>query len=132
MVKIYKEKQGNRCGAVYGRIRTGAPVDWGGPCDIRVDQGLLFVTSMLGLCRYDDVDLIRGVTGGSRQDAFMDKLIDLVCIKDAADDPDNKAMRNPDLDALLGDYTEDDAETPKKKAKDDRVQVSSAQYAARP
>lgn len=37
-----------------------------------------------------------------------------------------------DLDALLGDYTEDDAETPKKKAKDDRVQVSSAQYAARP
>lgn len=139
--------------------------------------GLLFVTSTLGLCRYDDVDLIRvslftfviivlevslmrhsilcsierkilnlhflgafprreierlkscgdkivvmiiteftqsgknlvhstfiykylfwltqGVTGGSRQDAFMDKLIDLVCIKDAADDPDNKAMRNP-------------------------------------
>lgn len=37
-----------------------------------------------------------------------------------------------DLDALLGDYTEDDAKTPKKKAKDDRVQVSSAQYAARP
>lgn len=37
-----------------------------------------------------------------------------------------------DLDALLGDYTEDDAETSKKKAKDDRVQVSSAQYAARP
>ena len=25
----------------------------------------------------------------------MDKLIDLVCIKDAADDPDNKAMRSP-------------------------------------
>ncbi|XP_065938725.1 HAUS augmin-like complex subunit 7 [Magallana gigas] len=62
--------------------------------DSRV-QRLLFVTSTLGLCRYDDVDLIRGVTGGSRQDAFMDKLIDLVCIKDAADDPDNKAMRNP-------------------------------------
>lgn len=38
---------------------------------------------------------IQGVTGGSRQDAFMDKLIDLVCIKDAADDPDNKAMRSP-------------------------------------
>lgn len=37
-----------------------------------------------------------------------------------------------DLDALLGDYTKDDAKTPKKKAKDDRVQVSSAQYAARP
>lgn len=25
----------------------------------------------------------------------MDKLIDLVCIRDAADDPENKAMRNP-------------------------------------
>lgn len=37
-----------------------------------------------------------------------------------------------DFDALLGDYTEDDAETPKKKVRDDRVQVSSAQYAARP
>nr|XP_022300647.1 HAUS augmin-like complex subunit 7 [Crassostrea virginica] len=58
-------------------------------------QRLLFVTSTLGLCKYDDVDLLRGITTGSRQDAFMDKLIDLVCIKDAADDPDNKAMRSP-------------------------------------
>ncbi|XP_056001071.1 uncharacterized protein LOC125655001 isoform X1 [Ostrea edulis] len=58
-------------------------------------QRLLFVTSTLGLCRYDDVDLIRGVTSGSRQDAFMEKLIDLVCTKDAADDPDNKALRSP-------------------------------------
>ncbi|XP_061187859.1 HAUS augmin-like complex subunit 7 [Saccostrea echinata] len=60
-------------------------------------QRLLFVASTLGFCRYDDVDLIRGVTTGSKQDAFMDKLIDLVCIKDAADDPDNKSMRNPNV-----------------------------------
>ncbi|XP_062611395.1 HAUS augmin-like complex subunit 7 [Saccostrea cucullata] len=60
-------------------------------------QRLLFVASTLGFCRYDDVDLIRGVTTGSKQDMFMDKLIDLVCIKDAADDPDNKSMRNPNV-----------------------------------
>lgn len=36
------------------------------------------------------------------------------------------------LDALLGDYTEDDAETPRKRQRMTRVQVSSAQYAARP
>ncbi|XP_052081435.1 HAUS augmin-like complex subunit 7 [Mytilus californianus] len=58
-------------------------------------QRLLFVGSTLGLCRYDDVDLIRGVTTGSKQAAFMDNLIDLVCIMDTAEDPQNKALRSP-------------------------------------
>jgi hypothetical protein len=38
---------------------------------------------------------LQGVTSGSKQDAFIEKLIDLVCIKDAADDPDNKSLRSP-------------------------------------
>ncbi|KAL4225877.1 HAUS augmin-like complex subunit 7 [Mactra antiquata] len=58
-------------------------------------QRLLFVASNLGLCRYDDVDLIRGVVPASRQCVFMEHLIDLVCIADSAEDPKNKLFRDP-------------------------------------
>lgn len=60
-------------------------------------QRLLFVASTLGLCRYDDVDLIRGVVPASRQSAFMDHLLDLVCIADSAEDPQNKLLQEPGL-----------------------------------
>ncbi|XP_045166766.2 uncharacterized protein LOC123530121 isoform X2 [Mercenaria mercenaria] len=56
-------------------------------------QRLLFVASNLGLCRYDDVDLIRGVVPATRQSAFMEHLIDLVYIVDTAEDPKNKLFR---------------------------------------
>ncbi|XP_060582550.1 HAUS augmin-like complex subunit 7 [Ruditapes philippinarum] len=56
-------------------------------------QRLLFVASNLGLCRYDDVDLIRGVVPASKQSAFMEHLIDVVDIADKAEDPKNKLFR---------------------------------------
>ncbi|XP_041350038.1 uncharacterized protein LOC121369187 [Gigantopelta aegis] len=49
-------------------------------------QRLLFVASTLGLCKYNDVDLIRGVTSTSKQAAFMDQLLDMVTIMDNADE----------------------------------------------
>ncbi|XP_062511486.1 HAUS augmin-like complex subunit 7 isoform X1 [Corticium candelabrum] len=42
--------------------------------------GLTLVASLLGLCRANDYDLIRGVSSDSKQTAFMDALLDLVCI----------------------------------------------------
>ncbi|KAL3853254.1 hypothetical protein ACJMK2_016809 [Sinanodonta woodiana] len=60
-------------------------------------QRLLFVTSTLGLCRYDDVDLIRGVTSASKQAAFMDHLIDIVLITASAEDPHSKALLSPGI-----------------------------------
>ncbi|XP_062511502.1 HAUS augmin-like complex subunit 7 isoform X2 [Corticium candelabrum] len=47
--------------------------------DSRV-QRLTLVASLLGLCRANDYDLIRGVSSDSKQTAFMDALLDLVCI----------------------------------------------------
>ncbi|XP_069141525.1 HAUS augmin-like complex subunit 7 [Argopecten irradians] len=59
-------------------------------------QRLLFVATTLGFCKYDDVDLIRGInTKPTRQAAFMDQLLDHVCIIDAAEDPMNKSLCNP-------------------------------------
>ncbi|XP_033744665.1 uncharacterized protein LOC117330479 [Pecten maximus] len=59
-------------------------------------QRLLFVATTLGLCKYDDVDLIRGInTKAMRQASFMDQLLDNVCIMDAAEDPMNKSLCNP-------------------------------------
>ncbi|OWF41560.1 HAUS augmin-like complex subunit 7 [Mizuhopecten yessoensis] len=61
-------------------------------------QRLLFVATTLGLCKYDDVDLIRGVnTKPTRQAAFIDQLLDNVCIMDAAEDPTNKALCSPGI-----------------------------------
>ncbi|KAL8608818.1 hypothetical protein ACOMHN_051423 [Nucella lapillus] len=60
-------------------------------------QRMLFVFSNLGLCRYDDVDLIRGVESSAscvvnKQMAFMDLLLDIVMIQDAAEDPMTKSL----------------------------------------
>ncbi|XP_052782046.1 uncharacterized protein LOC128218421 isoform X1 [Mya arenaria] len=60
-------------------------------------QRLLYVASNIGLCRYDDVDLIRGVVPASRQSSFMEHLIDIVAIADASEDPKNKLFREPGL-----------------------------------
>ncbi|KAL5014850.1 hypothetical protein ScPMuIL_009120 [Solemya velum] len=60
-------------------------------------QRLLFVASTLGLCKYDDVDLIRGLSSSSKQAVFMDQLMDLVCIMDSADDPRIKALQSPGI-----------------------------------
>ncbi|KAH3818710.1 hypothetical protein DPMN_120433 [Dreissena polymorpha] len=60
-------------------------------------QRLLFVASNIGLCRYDDVDLIRGAVPASRQAVFMAHLIDIVAIADSAEDPKNKLFREPGI-----------------------------------
>lgn len=52
-------------------------------------QRLLFIASNLGLCYPEEADLIRGVVQGSRQIAFLDTLLDLVCIADTADSPNS-------------------------------------------
>ncbi|XP_050414177.2 HAUS augmin-like complex subunit 7 [Patella vulgata] len=70
------------------------------PIESKMDsriQRLLYVSSTLGLCRYDDVDLIRGVTIGSKQTAFMDQLLDLVCIMDTSEDPREKIFQSPGI-----------------------------------
>lgn len=43
----------------------------------------------------------QGITTGSKQAAFMDNLIDLVCIMDTAEDPQNKALRSPGVVRLI-------------------------------
>ncbi|XP_013410203.1 uncharacterized protein LOC106173581 [Lingula anatina] len=66
--------------------------------DTKIDsriQRLLFIANTLGLCRYDDVDLIRGVASQAKQISFMDQLLDLVWIKDTADDPQLRHMQSP-------------------------------------
>ncbi|CAH1782612.1 unnamed protein product [Owenia fusiformis] len=60
-------------------------------------QRLLYVASMIGLCRYDDVDIIRGVSSKKKQISFMEQLIDLVAVQDAADNPSKQAMMSPGL-----------------------------------
>jgi HAUS augmin-like complex subunit 7 len=48
-------------------------------------QRLTFVASTLGLCRPEDYDLIRGVSSEAKQAAFMDALLDLVCLSQEAE-----------------------------------------------
>ncbi|XP_046335158.2 uncharacterized protein LOC124117372 [Haliotis rufescens] len=69
-----------------------APV--GSKMDSRI-QRLLDVANTLGLCRYDDVDLIRGVTSVSKQASFMTQLIDMVSIIDASEETTMAALRSP-------------------------------------
>ncbi|XP_076448582.1 uncharacterized protein LOC143285220 [Babylonia areolata] len=71
----------------------------GSRMDSRI-QRLLFVASNLGLCRYDDVDIIRGVDSSTpgavnKQIAFMDRLLDIIMIHDAAEDPMTKSLLSP-------------------------------------
>ncbi|XP_025107651.1 uncharacterized protein LOC112572278 [Pomacea canaliculata] len=59
-------------------------------------QKILYITSSLGLCRYNDVDLIRGMESASgRQAAFFNRLLDIVTICDMAEDPKTKHMITP-------------------------------------
>ncbi|XP_070559483.1 HAUS augmin-like complex subunit 7 [Ptychodera flava] len=70
------------------------------PTDTRMDarlQRLLYISSVLGLCGPDDIDLIRGASTKSKQIAYMDQLLDLVCIVDASEDPAKRAMSSPGL-----------------------------------
>jgi HAUS augmin-like complex subunit 7 len=60
------------------------------PIDTKMDsriQRMLFVASSLGLCGNEDADLIRGIKSGPRQLAFIDSLLDVACIVDAAETP---------------------------------------------
>ena len=41
--------------------------------------------------------MIQGVTSASKQAAFMEQLIDMVCIADAAEDPQNRMLQEPGL-----------------------------------
>ncbi|KAK7102248.1 HAUS augmin-like complex subunit 7 [Littorina saxatilis] len=73
----------------------------GSKMDSRI-QRLLYVCSTIGLCKYDDVDLIRGVeTSGSsavkKQTAFFEQLLDVVIINDAAEDPLSKSLLSPGI-----------------------------------
>ncbi|XP_064596867.1 HAUS augmin-like complex subunit 7 [Liolophura sinensis] len=58
-------------------------------------QRLLQVASALGLCSYDDIDLVRGVTTGPKQWLFLDQLLDIVSIADSAEDPQTKSFSVP-------------------------------------
>ena len=61
-------------------------------------QRLLFVASSLGFCKYDDVDLIRGVnTKPHRQTMFIEQIIDAVSIMDCAEDPGHKIFSSPGM-----------------------------------
>ncbi|ESO89865.1 hypothetical protein LOTGIDRAFT_234008 [Lottia gigantea] len=68
------------------------------PIESKMDsriQRLLYVSSTLGLCKYNDVDLIKGITTGSKQCSFVDQLLDLVCIVDVSEDPRAKIFQSP-------------------------------------
>lgn len=70
------------------------------PADTKMDsriQRLLFVSSNLGLCNPDEADLIRGISQGPRQTAFMDTLLDMVCIVDNADSPNSWSVHRPGI-----------------------------------
>ncbi|XP_033114702.1 HAUS augmin-like complex subunit 7 [Anneissia japonica] len=71
-----------------------------GPSDTKMDsrlQRILLVTSSLGLCRVDDIDLIRGATSSARQNAFWDQLLDIVCISDASEDHRKQELASPGI-----------------------------------
>ncbi|XP_071961083.1 HAUS augmin-like complex subunit 7 [Antedon mediterranea] len=68
--------------------------------DTRMDsrlQRLLVIASSLGLCKMDDIDLIRGAASSSRQNAFWDQLLDIVCINDASDDHRKHQLASPGM-----------------------------------
>ncbi|XP_077988395.1 HAUS augmin-like complex subunit 7 [Glandiceps talaboti] len=70
------------------------------PSDTKMDsrlQRLLYISSVLGLCRPDDIDLVRGSASKAKQISFMDQLLDLVCTVDATEDPSKRAMSSPGL-----------------------------------
>ncbi|PIK56291.1 hypothetical protein BSL78_06819 [Apostichopus japonicus] len=60
-------------------------------------QKLLSISSMLGLCRPDDIELIRGSASSGKQAAFWDKLLDIVSITDMSEDPHRKAEQEPGI-----------------------------------
>ncbi|XP_072026634.1 HAUS augmin-like complex subunit 7 [Amphiura filiformis] len=55
-------------------------------------QRLLQISSLMGLCESDDIDLVRGAAATSKQATFWDKLLDIVCIADMADDPQHRRV----------------------------------------
>ncbi|XP_071816059.1 HAUS augmin-like complex subunit 7 [Apostichopus japonicus] len=60
-------------------------------------QKLLSISSMLGLCHPDDIELIRGSASSGKQAAFWDKLLDIVSITDMSEDPHRKAEQEPGI-----------------------------------
>ncbi|KAJ8047743.1 HAUS augmin-like complex subunit 7 [Holothuria leucospilota] len=68
--------------------------------EARVDsriQKLLSISSMLGLCHPDDIDLIKGTASSSKQAAFWHQLLDVVSITDMSEDPHRKAESLPGI-----------------------------------
>ncbi|XP_038054344.1 HAUS augmin-like complex subunit 7 [Patiria miniata] len=60
-------------------------------------QCLLQIASVMGLCKADDIDLIRGAASSSKQSAFWDQLLDILCIADAADNPQKRGLASPGI-----------------------------------
>ncbi|XP_059143169.1 HAUS augmin-like complex subunit 7 [Physella acuta] len=58
-------------------------------------QRLLTAASAMCLCRYDDVELIRGDSPLPKQIQFIDRLLDLVCIRDSEFNQDTSRPENP-------------------------------------
>ncbi|XP_002734645.1 HAUS augmin-like complex subunit 7 [Saccoglossus kowalevskii] len=70
------------------------------PSDTKIDsrlQRLLYVSSILGLCNPNDVELVRGNTSKSKQIDFIDQLIDMVYISETSEDVSKRAMSSPGL-----------------------------------
>ncbi|XP_035676343.1 HAUS augmin-like complex subunit 7 [Branchiostoma floridae] len=59
------------------------------------EQRLLFSASILGLCKREDLDVIRGTCSFPGQASFMDQLIDMVCIINSSQDATQRAMSSP-------------------------------------
>ncbi|XP_071805921.1 HAUS augmin-like complex subunit 7 isoform X1 [Asterias amurensis] len=60
-------------------------------------QRLLQIASIMGLCKADDIDLIRGAASSNKQIAFWDQLLDILCISDASDNPQKRSMASPGI-----------------------------------
>ncbi|KAI8479424.1 HAUS augmin-like complex subunit 7 [Branchiostoma belcheri] len=59
------------------------------------EQRLLFSASILGLCKKEDLDVVRGTCSFSVQASFVDQLLDMVCIIDSSQDATQRAMSSP-------------------------------------
>ncbi|XP_022110069.1 HAUS augmin-like complex subunit 7 [Acanthaster planci] len=60
-------------------------------------QCLLQISTMMGLCKADEIDLMRGTSSSSKLIAFWDQLLDILCIVDTADNPQKRSLASPGI-----------------------------------
>ncbi|KAK3754475.1 hypothetical protein QZH41_018990, partial [Actinostola sp. cb2023] len=69
-------------------------------------QKLLFVCILLGLCKNDDIDLVKGTTSKAKQTLFMENMIDLVSTVDSID-TSSKIMGKTTAESIEGQFEKD-------------------------